>query len=93
MKLSDYVANFFKDKGSDICFAITGAGNLRIIESFSTIMKYVCPHHEQAAVMSAITYWRTSGKLPVVTVTGGPGALNSFGFINFSSSIKSCFSL
>jgi acetolactate synthase-1/2/3 large subunit len=77
MKLSDYVANFFKSKGSDICFAITGAGNIRIIESFSSIMKYVCPHHEQAAVMSAITYWRTSEKLPVVTVTGGPGALNS----------------
>jgi len=77
MKLSDYVANFFKSKGSDICFAITGAGNIRIIESFSSIMKYVCPHHEQAAVMSAITYWRVSKKLPVVTVTGGPGALNS----------------
>ncbi len=77
MKLSDYVASFFKSKGSDICFAITGAGNIRIIESFSSIMKYVCPHHEQAAVMSAITYWRTSEKLPVVTVTGGPGALNS----------------
>lgn len=77
MKLSDYVAKFFKDKGSDICFAITGAGNLRLIESLSKVMKYVCPHHEQAAVMSAITYWRTSNKLPVVTVTGGPGALNS----------------
>jgi acetolactate synthase-1/2/3 large subunit len=77
MKLSDYVASFFKSKGSDICFAITGAGNIRIIESFSAVMQYVCPHHEQAAVMSAITYWRTSEKLPVVTVTGGPGALNS----------------
>lgn len=77
MRLSDYIAKFFKEKGSDICFAITGAGNLRIIESLSNVMKYVCPHHEQAAVMSAITYWRTSNKLPVVTVTGGPGALNS----------------
>jgi acetolactate synthase-1/2/3 large subunit len=77
MRLSDYVASFFKNKGSDICFAITGAGNIRIIESFSDVMKYVCPHHEQAAVMSAITYWRISKKLPVVTVTGGPGALNS----------------
>jgi acetolactate synthase-1/2/3 large subunit len=77
MKLSDYIAKFFKEKGSDICFAITGAGNIRIIESLSNVMKYVCPHHEQAAVMSAITYWRTSNKLPVVTVTGGPGALNS----------------
>lgn len=77
MRLSDYIAKFFKEKGSDICFAITGAGNIRIIESLSNVMKYVCPHHEQAAVMSAITYWRTSNKLPVVTVTGGPGALNS----------------
>ena len=77
MRLSDYIAKFFKNKGSDICFAITGAGNIRIIESLSKVMRYVCPHHEQAAVMSAITYWRTSNKLPVVTVTGGPGALNS----------------
>ena len=77
MRLSDYVASFFKNKGTDICFAITGAGNIRIIESFSDVMRYVCPHHEQAAVMSAITYWRISKKLPVVTVTGGPGALNS----------------
>jgi acetolactate synthase-1/2/3 large subunit len=77
MRLTDYIAKFFKEKGSDICFAITGAGNIRIIESLSNAMKYVCPHHEQAAVMSAISYWRTSNKLPVVTVTGGPGALNS----------------
>ena len=77
MRMSDYIAKFFKNKGSDICFAITGAGNIRIIESLSNVMRYVCPHHEQAAVMAAITYWRTSNKLPVVTVTGGPGALNS----------------
>lgn len=77
MRLSDFVAKFFKEKGSDICFAITGAGNLRLIESISKVMPYVCPHHEQAAVMSAITYWRTSNKLPIVTVTGGPGALNT----------------
>lgn len=77
MKLSDYVADFFTNKGSDICFAITGAGNIRIIESLSKSMRYVCPHHEQAAVMAAITYWRSSKKLPIVTVTGGPGALNS----------------
>ena len=77
MRLSDYIAKYFKEKGSDLCFAITGAGNLRIIESFSKIMPYVCPHHEQAAVMSAITYWRTCNKIPIVTVTGGPGALNT----------------
>lgn len=39
--------------------------------------RYVCCHHEQAAVMAADAYGRSTGKLGVAYVTAGPGALNT----------------
>lgn len=78
VKVSDYIANFFQEKGVDLVFVITGSGSIRLIQSFSKLgIRYVCTHHEQAAVMSSLTYMRTTGKPAVVIVTGGPGAINS----------------
>lgn len=78
MKISDYIAKFLVEKNVDLVFTITGAGNVRLIESVSSAgIKYVCPHHEQAAVMAALTHFRISGRPAVCLVTGGPGAANT----------------
>jgi len=35
MRLSDFIADYFSSIGTNIFFAITGAGNIRVIESLS----------------------------------------------------------
>ena len=76
--VSDFVANFLRENNVDTAFAITGAGNIRLLESANKAgIRYVCTHHEQAAVMSALSYFRISGKPAVCFVTGGPGAANT----------------
>jgi acetolactate synthase-1/2/3 large subunit len=78
MRVSDYIAKFLVEKNVDLVFTITGAGNVRLIESVKNAgIAYVCPHHEQAAVMAALTRLRISGHPAVCLVTGGPGAANT----------------
>jgi acetolactate synthase-1/2/3 large subunit len=78
MRVSDYIAKFLAAKGVDLIFTITGAGNVRLIEAIHNAgIRYICPHHEQAAVMAALTRLRISGKPAVCLVTGGPGAANT----------------
>ena len=78
MRISDYIANFFKSKGVDLAFVITGSGSIRLIESLEQAgIDYLCPHHEQAGIMAALTRMRSSGKPALVMVTGGPGASNT----------------
>jgi acetolactate synthase-1/2/3 large subunit len=78
MRVSDYIAKFLVEQNVDLVFTITGAGNVRLIESVSNAgITYVCPHHEQAAVMAALTRLRISGHPAVCLVTGGPGAANT----------------
>lgn len=77
-KLSDYVAKFLADQGVDCVFAIAGGASLHLIDSIANEsgIRYVCPHHEQAAAMAADGYARASGKLGVALTTSGPGATN-----------------
>ena len=78
MRVSDYIAQFFKDKGLDMAFAITGSGSIRLIESFEQLgVNYTCPHQEQAGIMAALTRMRVTGNPAVMMVTGGPGASNT----------------
>lgn len=78
MKVTDYIANFFKSKGVDLVFGITGSGSIRLIESFEQIdVPYVCPHQEQAGIMTALTRMRCTNKPAIMMVTGGPGASNT----------------
>ena len=77
-RLTDQLADYLKKEGVEQSFAITGAGSVRIIESFKNAgIKINYFHHEQAAVMASIGYTKLSGKTGVVIVTGGPGAINS----------------
>lgn len=78
MKISDFIANFLVEKDVDLVFTITGAGNVRLIESVHNAgIDYVCTHHEQAAVMAALARTRITGKPAICLTTGGPGAANT----------------
>jgi acetolactate synthase-1/2/3 large subunit len=78
MRVSDYVASFLKKINVDCVFAITGSGSIRLIESVDQAgIRYVCPHHEQAGIMSSLTKMRADGRPAVMMVTGGPGASNT----------------
>ncbi len=79
MKLSDYVAEVLAEHHSKHVFAISGAGNAHLLDSIAhhPDLEYVCPHHEQAGLMAAISYGRLTGRMGVMLTTAGPGAANA----------------
>lgn len=62
----------------DTIFAITGAGNLAIIDAITRdgSLSVIYSHHEQAAVMEAQGYSRITNRLGVALVTTGGGTSN-----------------
>ena len=76
---ADVVAALLVERGVEIIFCITGAGNLALVDAIgrNTKIKFVFSHHEQAAVMEAQGYSRVSGKVGVALVTTGGGTINS----------------
>ena len=76
---ADVVAALLVERGVEVIFCITGAGNLALVDAIgrNTKIKFVFSHHEQAAVMEAQGYSRVSGKVGVALVTTGGGAVNS----------------
>jgi len=72
------LVQILKSNGVDTIFAITGAGNLAIIDAIARdgAVKLIYSHHEQAAAMEAQGYSRITGKLGVVLVTTGGGTSN-----------------
>ena len=79
MKLSQYLTGFLADHGARHIFAISGAGNVHLLEAIDLQpeLTYICPHHEQAGVMAAIAYGRVTSRMGVMVTTGGPGAVNA----------------
>jgi len=73
---SEFAKGLMDIQAGDI-FCITGAGNLALVDELvkagHTIHYF---HHEQAAAMAAIGYWRVCKKVPVVLVTTGGGSSN-----------------
>ena len=78
-KVSDVIARFLKEKKIEVVFGIIGSANSHIFDSINRLgyTQIVNTHHEQAAVMAAGAYFRTSGKLSVAIVTAGAGASNA----------------
>lgn len=64
--------------GVEFIFAITGAGNLAIIDAIERDgrIKLIYSHHEQAAVMEAQGYSRVTNRIGVALVTTGGGSSN-----------------
>lgn len=75
---ADVLVRHLIEKDVDTIFAITGAGNLAIIDAIvrDGRIKLVYSHHEQAVVMEAQGYSRASGKIGVALVTTGGGTSN-----------------
>lgn len=79
IKVSDYIAKFFAERGSRHVFMITGGGAMHLNDSFGRLedLEYFCFQHEQASAIAAEGYYRASGRLPIVNVTSGPGGTNT----------------
>ena len=78
MKASDALAGFIADLGCTHVFTVSGAGNIRMLDAIHRLGKteIISTHHEQAAAMAAIGYYRASGEIAPVIVTCGGGAAN-----------------
>jgi acetolactate synthase-1/2/3 large subunit len=76
---SDALVQVLRNLNVKVIFAITGAGNLAIIDSLvrDGEIDIVYSHHEQASVMAAQGYARVSGELGVALVTTGGGTSNA----------------
>ena len=76
---ADILVNELVLHGVDTIFAITGAGNLAIIDAVARDgrISLIYSHHEQAAVMEAQGYSRVTNRLGVALVTTGGGTSNA----------------
>lgn len=79
IKTSDYIAQFFAQKGQHTVYMITGGGAMHLNHSLGTHpqFKVIFNHHEQACAMAAESEARLTGKPAIVNVTTGPGGINT----------------
>lgn len=78
-RVADIVVDILIEKAITDCFMVVGGGAMHLNNALALreeIKKVSC-HHEQACAMAAEAYARACGKLAVVCVTSGPGALNT----------------
>lgn len=78
-RVADYITSKLYDAGGECVFLITGGMIMHLTDALLQHgrQKYICCHHEQAAVMAAEAYGRATNELGVAYVTAGPGALNT----------------
>lgn len=79
VKVSDIIADYFKQKNIDLVFGIIGSANSYIFDSINKLgyTKIINVHNEQAAVLAMGAYYRSSGKLSAAIVTAGGGSTNA----------------
>ncbi|HVS34996.1 MAG TPA: thiamine pyrophosphate-binding protein [Gemmataceae bacterium] len=79
IRVADYIARTLADRGVRDLFMVSGGGAMFLNNAFGSEprLRYICNHHEQAAAMAAEGYARVNGRVGVVNVTTGPGAINS----------------
>ena len=79
MRVADYITNAIYEAGGKDVFMITGGMIMHLTDAVLQHghQRFICCHHEQAAVMAADVYGRLTGRLGVAYVTAGPGALNT----------------
>ena len=79
MNVSEYIIDFFANKGVDTAFIITGGQAMWLNDALGKNKNYniICHHHEQAAAMAGDAYGRIKNKPALVMVTAGPGSVNA----------------
>ena len=78
IKLSDYIAQFFFDKGIDVIFGFQGGMITHLVDSIARHpqMRFIQVYHEQTGAIAAESYARINGKPGICISTSGPGATN-----------------
>jgi acetolactate synthase-1/2/3 large subunit len=78
-RVADYVFDYLADTGARHVFLMTGGHAMFLNDALarSSRLQYVCCHHEQACAMAAESYARLAHKPGIVSVTAGPGAINT----------------
>lgn len=79
-RVADIIMDVIVENGITDCFAVVGGGAMHIDNALALredIRKIFC-HHEQACAMAAEGYAKARGKMALVSVTSGPGAINTF---------------
>ncbi len=79
IKVSEYIAQFFVDKGVKTVFMLTGGGAMHLNDAIGHKegIDVIYDHHEQACAIAAEGYARLTGKVAPVCVTSGPGGTNA----------------
>jgi acetolactate synthase-1/2/3 large subunit len=79
IRVADYIAGRLADAGLRHVFMVTGGGAMHLNDALgrASSLTFICLHHEQSCAMAAEAYARLSGRLAVVNVTTGPGAINA----------------
>lgn len=79
MKFYEAMAKALAERGIDTIFGLMGDANLFMLDSFVRDQngRFISAAHEAGAVLMAIGYATTSGKLGVASVTHGPGLVNT----------------
>lgn len=79
MNVSEYIIDFFAQKGVDTAFLVTGGQAMWLNDALGKNDNFniICNHHEQAVTMSADAYGRMMNKPAIAMVTAGPGSVNA----------------
>lgn len=78
-RVADYIFDHLADTGARHVFLMTGGHAMFLNDALGRCsrLQYVCCHHEQACAMAAESYARLTRKPGIVSVTAGPGAINT----------------
>jgi len=79
VKVADYIFAFFRNKGTNAVFFVSGGGNMFLVDALGRCegVKAIPMHHEQSCAMAAEAYSRVGQGLGVALVTSGPGSTNA----------------
>ena len=78
MKISDYIVEYFSEKGVNHFFGYQGTMISHLVDSIyknKNVENHSC-YNEQGAAFAAVGYAKTTGKVAVAYATSGPGAIN-----------------
>lgn len=78
IKTTDLIASFFKSKGINQVFGVTGGAAVHFFDSYIK-KKYnvIFTHHEQSAAFAVCSYYKEHKKISICTTTTGPGCTNT----------------
>ena len=78
MRGADLIVGMLADAGVDVVFGLPGGAISPVHDALlDSSIRVITTRHESGAMFAAAGYAHTTGKLGVVAVTSGPGALNA----------------